>query len=312
MLRVLISGHMGSNAQQANMPRKILLIQDDAQDAGKIRDALLNSNELSFEVEWVRRCCEALERLARRRRQAKHGATRIAAVLVDLFLPDSQGIGTFDQLFLAAPQVPILILSAWQDEKVAQLAVQHGAHDYLLKDRLEGYMLAKAVAHMLERAASAEALFAEKERARVTLSSIADAVIGTDVRSEVTHLNTVAERLTGWSREDAAGHPFEEVFRTIDATTREAARNPIALAIRDDKVIELTANCLLIRRDGAEIAIEDYAAPTHDRQGRVTGAVMAFHDVSTVACAIRAECGGAWVDYGDRALGATRSLPPNP
>jgi DNA-binding response OmpR family regulator len=174
---------MGINAQQANMSRTILLIQDDPEDAGKIRDALLNSNEQSFEVEWVRRCCEGLERLARRRRQAKHRATRIAAVLVDLFLPDSQGIGTFDQLFLAAPQVPILVLSARQDEKVAQLAVQHGAHDYLLKDRLEGYMVPKAVANVLERAASAEALFAEKERARVTLSSIADAVISTDVRS---------------------------------------------------------------------------------------------------------------------------------
>src|SRR6202040_3989719 len=109
----------------------------------------------------------------------------ISAVLVDLFLPDSTGIETFDRLFQAAPQIPILILTAAQDEDIAKMAVQRGAHEYLLKDRLDAYLLPKAVRSMIERAANTEALFEEKERAQVTLNSIGDAVVSTDAFGKV-------------------------------------------------------------------------------------------------------------------------------
>jgi diguanylate cyclase (GGDEF)-like protein/PAS domain S-box-containing protein len=257
--------------------RNILLIQDDPADAKAVRDSLNGS----FRVEWVRRCSEGLERLAREGRQEKQRADGIAAVLIDLFLPDSQGIETFDRLFDSAPQIPILVLTAAQDEDVAKLAMQHGAQDYLLKSGLEGYLLPKALGSMVERAAIAEALFDEKERAQVTLNSIGDAVMSTDVWGQVTYLNVVAENLTGWSREEAAGHPVAEVFRIIDGTTGKAAQNPMGRAIQENKTVALTPNCVLIRRDGVEAAIEDSTAPIHDRRGQVTGAVMVFHDVST-------------------------------
>ena len=259
------------------MAQNILLIQDDPSDAEAVREALTNSSDGPFKVEWVRRCSEGLERLTR---EGAQGTDSITAVLVDLFLPDSHGIETFDRLFLAAPQIPILVLYASQDEDIARLAVQHGAQDYLLKDRLDSYLLPKALGSMVERAANAEALFDEKERAQVTLNSIGDAVMSTDVGGRVTYLNVVAERMTGWSRAEAAGHPLEEVLRLVDATTREAVQNPMESAIRENKTVGLTPNCLLIRRDGVEAAIEDSAAPIHDRRGHVTGAVMVFHDVS--------------------------------
>jgi diguanylate cyclase (GGDEF)-like protein/PAS domain S-box-containing protein len=260
------------------MPQNILLIQEDPSDAKAVREALIHSSDGSFRVEWVKRCSEGLERLANEATQSTDG---IAAVLIDLFLPDSQGIETFDRLFRAAPQIPILVLSASLHEDLARLAVQRGAQDYLLKSRLDGYLLPKALRSMLERAAIAEALFDEKERAQVTLNSIGDAVMSSDVWGRVTYLNVVAEGLTGWPRKEAAGHPIEKVFRIVDASTREPAPNPMALAIRENKAVCLTPNCVLIRRDGVEAAIEDSAAPIHDRRGRVTGAVMVFHDVST-------------------------------
>ena len=263
------------------MSQNILLIQDDPAHARAVQDALINSSDGPFQVEWVRSCSEGLERLATEGKQEGRQAGNLSAILVDLFLPDSRGIETFDQLFRAAPQIPILVLVASQDEEIAKLAVQHGAQDYLLKGRLDSYLLPKALGSMVERAANAEALFEEKERAEVTLNSIGDAVISTDVWGNVTYLNLVAESMTGWSREQAASHPIEEVFRIIDATTREAVQNPMALAIRENKTVGLTPNCVLIRRDGVEAAIEDSAAPIHDRWGHVTGAVMVFHDVST-------------------------------
>jgi len=133
---------------------------------------------------------------------------------------------------------------------------------------------------MLERSAFAEALFLEKERAQVTLNSIGDAVISIDVDGHVTYLNPVAESMTGWSRQEASGRPLQDVLRIIDGETREPALNPLAMAMLHNKSVGLSANCILVRRDGHESAIEDTAAPIRDRRGKVTGAVIVFHDVS--------------------------------
>jgi diguanylate cyclase (GGDEF)-like protein/PAS domain S-box-containing protein len=260
--------------------QNVLLIQSDATDATTIRDALIQSRDGSFRVLWVRHCSAGLKVLAKKAARKSHDADHIAAVLVDLSLPDSSGLETFARLIQAAPQIPILILTTIQDEDTAKLAVQRGAQEYLLKDRLDAYLLPKAVDRMIERAANTETLFEEKERAQVTLNSIGDAVVSTDVSGHVTYLNVAAENLTGWSQQEAAGRPLEEVFRIIDGITREEARNPMAFAIRENKTVSLTPNCILLRRDGVESPIEDSAAPIHDRHGKVTGAVMVFHDVS--------------------------------
>jgi diguanylate cyclase (GGDEF)-like protein/PAS domain S-box-containing protein len=251
------------------MSQRILLIQDDAAAAKIIVRALVESGDASFEVEWVRSCSDGLERLV-----------DIRAILVDLFLPDSRGIETFDRLYRAAPRIPILVLTNPLDEATAKLAVQDGAQDYLFKDRLDAYLLPKALRSMIERASYADALFEEQERARVTLNSIGDAVLSTNLSGQITYLNAIAENLTGWALKDAIGLPLESVFQIIDATTRQRSPNPMTAAVSENKPVALTPNCVLIRRDGSEAAIEDSVAPIHDRRGAVTGAVMVFHDVS--------------------------------
>ncbi|MEO8019071.1 MAG: EAL domain-containing protein [Pseudomonadota bacterium] len=254
--------------------QSILLIQDDCADAVAVCAALSKSTDAWRQVIWFKSCAQATQRLA-------DDAAGIAAVVSELFLTDSQGLDTFERIFAVAPQVPILILCDPQHEDLARLAVQKGAQDYLLKGRLDDYLLPKALASMIDRAANAEALFAEKERAEVTLNSIGDAVMSCDIGGKVTYLNAVAEKLTGWARTEAGGRPVEEVFRVVDATTRAVAANPMAMAIRDNRTVMLEPNSILTRRDGVEAAIEDSAAPIHDRRGQVTGAVMVFHDVSS-------------------------------
>ena len=250
---------------------KLLLIEDNPADARLLQEALTDARVGPFQIEWVKNLSNGLGRL---------GKGGIAAVLTDLFLPDSQGIETLDRLLLVAPHVPILVLSGVADGDIASQTVQHGAQDCLPKAHLDSYTLSRALRNMIDRKALEEALFAEKERAQVTLNSIGDAVLSTDILGNVTYLNLVAERMTGWSREEAAGRPLAEVFQIFDNETREPARNPAELAIRQNNTVGLTANCLLVRRDGLESAIEDSAAPIHDRLGRLTGAVIAFHDVS--------------------------------
>jgi diguanylate cyclase (GGDEF)-like protein/PAS domain S-box-containing protein len=257
----------------------ILLVQNHAAHASAIRDALVNSSNGAFRVTWVKRCCDALVHLASVKGEGQD-INPVSGILLDLFLPDVKGIETFDRLFEAARQIPILILTTEQNEDIAKLAMQRGAQEYLLKDRLDGYLLPKAVHSMIEHAANREALFEEKERAQITLNSIGDAVICADAAGNVTYLNIVAESLTGWPLQEAAGHPFHEVFRIIDSTTGKKARNPMTFAVQQNRTVSLTPNCVLIRRDGVEYPIEDSAAPIHDRYGQVTGAVIVFHDVS--------------------------------
>ena len=118
-----------------------------------------------------------------------------------------------------------------------------------------------------------------EERARVTLASIGDAVLSTDLTGNITYMNPVAERMTGWSTWEATGRPLQEVMRIIDADSREAVRDPLALAVQRNTSVGVGENCLLVGRDGRESAIEDTAAPIHDRHGNVIGAVIVFHDV---------------------------------
>jgi diguanylate cyclase (GGDEF)-like protein/PAS domain S-box-containing protein len=128
--------------------------------------------------------------------------------------------------------------------------------------------------------AAEAALFEEKERAQVTLNSIGDAVLTTDLSGKVTYLNRVAEAMTGWFCTEALGRPISEVFTLLDGTTRLAAANPMLRAMTDNETVGLGTDCVLVRRDGFESAIEDSAAPIHNRDGQVTGAVIVFRDVS--------------------------------
>lgn len=249
----------------------VLLIESDLGAATFIRAALADVRDGPFAVEWVANLDVGLERLS------KGG---IKAIMLNLFLSDSQGVETFNKLYETENQIPILILSDPDHEDVAKLAIQRGAQDYLLSGHIDRYSLSHAIRNVMERKMAEEALFIEKERAQVTLNSIGDAVISTDIAGNVTFLNVVAERMTGWSQAEAKGQPFTDVFRIVDGVTRETLPNPMDLAIQENKPVSLTIDSVLIRRDGVEASIEDSAAPIRDRGGHVTGAVIVFHDVS--------------------------------
>jgi PAS domain S-box-containing protein len=121
-------------------------------------------------------------------------------------------------------------------------------------------------------------LAAQKERLRVTLSSIGDAVVATDESARITLVNGVAEKLTGWSAGDAIGRRIDEVFKILNEDTREAAVNPVERALREGVIVGLANHTSLVARDGSERPIADSAAPIRDAQGRTTGVVLVFRD----------------------------------
>jgi PAS domain S-box-containing protein len=123
-------------------------------------------------------------------------------------------------------------------------------------------------------------VLAQRERLRVTLQSIGDAVVSTDALGRVSYLNPVADRLTGWSSPEAAGLPLTEIFRIVNEKTQLAAENPVCRVLREGKVVGLANHTVLIARDGREVCIADSAAPIRADSGEVTGVVLVFRDVT--------------------------------
>lgn len=125
-----------------------------------------------------------------------------------------------------------------------------------------------------------EELRQSEENLSITLRSIGDGVIATDTKERITRMNPVAEALTGWTIQEAAGKRFSDVFRLINALTKEAAQNPITKALITGEVVGIESHAALVARDGVERQIADSAAPITDPEGRIVGAVLVFHDVT--------------------------------
>ncbi|HXU03096.1 MAG TPA: PAS domain S-box protein, partial [Polyangia bacterium] len=119
-----------------------------------------------------------------------------------------------------------------------------------------------------------------REMLRVTLASIGDAVITTDVDGRITYLNGVAETLTGWTQREATGQPLDDVFRIVNEDTRKSVENPAKRALREGVVVGLANHTVLLSRQGVDRPIDDSAAPIKDDSGTVSGCVLIFRDVT--------------------------------
>ena len=118
------------------------------------------------------------------------------------------------------------------------------------------------------------------ELLRATLASIGDGVITTDVEGRVVFQNAVAEALTGWAQDEAAGRPVGQVFHILNAETRRPVENPVRRVLGEGLVVGLANHTVLIARDGTERPIDDSAAPIRTGGGPVGGAVLVFRDVT--------------------------------
>jgi len=132
----------------------------------------------------------------------------------------------------------------------------------------------------------------ERETLEVTLKSIGDAVIVTDVTGRVTFLNTVAERVTGWSMADARNQPFEKIFRIVNEFSGKPVEHPVAKVLETGSIVGLANHTVLVTRDGRRIPIDDSGAPVRLANGELIGIVVVFRDVTERK---RAELTRAWL-----------------
>jgi diguanylate cyclase (GGDEF)-like protein/PAS domain S-box-containing protein len=251
--------------------KRVLLVEDNSGDLRLLREMFNERGFHDIELTGVTCMKDAEKHLF------KHSAD---VVLLDLGLPDVAGLGAVQRAHAVAPRVPLVVLTGLDDESLAAQALQEGAQDYLIKGEIDTRGLLRAMRHAIERKSMEEALFAEKERAEVTLRCIGDAVACTDMLGSVTFLNVVAESMTGWSWREAASRNVAVVVRILDGSSRETIPNPMALRAGQDRTLHLPSNSILVRRDGFEIPIDASVAPLRDRAGGAAGAVLVFRDVS--------------------------------
>lgn len=206
-------------------------------------------------------------------------------VLTDVMMPRLDGFGLLQRLRsrLETRDIPVIMLSARAGEESRVEGMEAGADDYLVKPFGARELLARVGAHLqiaLMKRQAQQNLQVERDLLSVTLASIGDAVITTDIDGRVAIMNSVAEQLTGWTNEFAAGQPLETVFNIVHETTRKTVPNPATRAMRDGVVVGLANHTVLLARNGSERPIDDSAAPIRNKDGEIVGSVLVFRDVS--------------------------------
>lgn len=128
---------------------------------------------------------------------------------------------------------------------------------------------------------SEQALFEEKERAEITLQSIGDAVMTTDIEGNIVNMNPVAEQLTGWTLSEAQGLPLSSIYHIVDLRNQLPPDNPVQYVLQHGNIVGLTNQTSLISRNAAVVhQVTHSAAPLMNKEGQVSGIVLVFHDVT--------------------------------
>jgi PAS domain S-box-containing protein len=140
--------------------------------------------------------------------------------------------------------------------------------------------VSKIARDITEQKQAAAERTSQQEWFRVTLASIADAVIATDVAGRIAFMNPVAERLTGCRADDARGRPCGEVFQLVEARSRDSVRDPMSRVLKGSVSDGPPSDVILVSADGTERPIEDSGAPIRDHDGQIVGVVLVFRDVS--------------------------------
>jgi len=175
--------------------------------------------------------------------------------------------------------IPVVYLTAYADNKTLQRAKITEPYGYILKPFSERELYT-AIEIALYKHQMERKLRESEQRLVTTLKSIGDAVIATDAGGFVTFMNPVAEALTGWNQEDAAGKPLKKVFNIINEETGKQAEDPATRVLREGAVVGLANHTVLIAEDGTKYPIDDSGAPIRDDKGNITGVVLVFRDIT--------------------------------
>lgn len=245
---------------------RILLVEDNPGDALLVRTTLKDPGTSGFEVTNAERLGKALELLARE---------DFDVVLLDLSLPDSQGLDTVERVRERAPRMPVVVLSGLGNEEVAIQALQSGAQDYLLKGQGDGNLIARSMRHAIERKRMEDALRESEERFRTVVESLGEGLLITDPENAVLYANPRMEELTGYAGEEMLGRPAYELLLPPEQWREALDRNEERLRGSSDWY-----EVQLLRKDGSALWTGIQATPYRNGAGEIVGSLRAITDIT--------------------------------
>jgi PAS domain S-box-containing protein len=249
----------------------VLIVEDNQADVDLIRESLLNTGKISFRIESVSRLSEALARL-------KNGGVDL--VLLDLGLPDSQGLATFHKLREATAHIPVIISTMDDNQEMAVAAVREGAHDYLIKDLSWSRLLTHAVLYAVERKRAEEKLLNLMQKQKLILSSTAEGILGLDLQGNHTFINMAASKILGYEAEELLGRPSHNMWHHTkpDGSPFPEEECVIYATYRDGTVHRMSTE-VFWRKDGTCFPVEYASTPIYEKY-QLVGAVVTFMDIS--------------------------------
>ena len=240
----------------------VLLIEDNDQLAGLMTQILSRVPNTTFAVETCASLSDGLQRLP---------AGGVDLVLLDLTLPDSTGLESFTQLYNQFPSLPIVVLTALEDETVALTALREGAQDYLIKNEINPRSLTRAIRYAVERKRGEEA----RSQLAAIVESSHDAIIGLSLEGLIVSWNSGAESMFGHPFEDVIGRPSSVLLPSgqFDDMPFMLDRLKIGQPVKDFEGI-------CVRNDGTEMNLAISVSPIKNSVGRIIGASMIARDIN--------------------------------
>lgn len=216
---------------------KILLIEDNPGDARLLQEHLMEVKSVQFELKQVDRLSQGLQQLQE---------NDFDVILLDLSLPDTQGLETFVRLYDRARNTPIVVITGLNDETIAIHAVQSGAQDYLVKDQVSGDVLSRAIRYAIERTRAEQ-----KIREQAALLDIAtDAILVRDLHGRILFWNKGAEHLYGWSADAVLGKTDELLYAPSSSQSQAAQKILFEQGEWSGQLHQVT-------QDGKEVIVEN-------------------------------------------------------
>ena len=245
---------------------RIFIVEDEGIVAADIEDQL---KRLGYEVAGQAASAEdALERIRQ---------TRPDLVLMDIILRGKLDGVEAARLIAEQNDIPVVFLTSHGDPSTFRWASHTGPFGYVLKP-FDERELRITIEMALQRHTAEQRLRQMERWLATTLKSIGDAVITTDMSGQITFMNPIAQKLTGWTDTEAIGRSCMAVFRAVEAKSGQPIPSPVQRAMQEGAVVQLDSPILLRTRSGSEIPIDDSAAPIRDDKGAVTDAVLVFRD----------------------------------
>ena len=240
---------------------QVLLVEDNPGDARLIRESLKDAGAGDLKIHHVDRLTAALRSLQR---------DHFDVMLLDLSLPDGDGLGTVLQAQTGAPEMPIIVLTGLDDEDLARQALRDGAQDYLVKGRSDGHLLARAVHYAIERKAGEEALRRVNETLSAVIQTSPVAIYALDQEGKVQAWNAAAEKIFGWTENEVIGRALP----TMPDDNQEALARQL-----EGEMLNGTET-VRRRKDGSLVDVAVWTSPLRKADGSMAGVVAATADIS--------------------------------